>query len=68
MVTNANLKRSNWGTSEISKDVEITVTPAQYITGFTRPRDGKYTMTIKAGVSVNESLKFRYIGNNHGIG
>ncbi|WP_278940282.1 hypothetical protein [Parabacteroides johnsonii] len=70
VVTNANLKRSNWGTSEISKDVEITVTPAQYITGFTRPRDGKYTMTIKAGVSVNESLKFRcYIsGTTMGLG
>lgn len=55
VVTNANLKRSYF---DISKDVEITVTPAEYITEFTRPRDGKYTMTINAGVSVNESLKF----------
>ncbi|RHJ79572.1 hypothetical protein [Parabacteroides sp. AM08-6] len=58
-ITNANLKRSRiGGTSNIDQNVAITVTPADYITGFMRPSNGKYSMTIRAGVSVNEELNF----------
>lgn len=58
VITDANLKYFYWWTRDVSKNTKLIITPENDVKNISRPSNGKYSMTIKAGVSVDDSLTF----------
>ncbi len=60
VINNANLKYSYWWITEnVDRNITLTVSPSSLVKNVSRPSDGKYNMTIKAGTDVEQELEFR---------